>query len=330
MPKERLHYMDIAKGLMITFLMFGHFKTDFYSLGLASESLEKLTDWHDYFLVFYMQGFFLVTGYCANFDKPWKKFFVANVKGLIIPAVLFTIICRGILGVAEGQSGQQIIHYIFSSLGYWFLWALFFAKILYYSIRKIQFSGLLLLLLSIVTDCIYIYTSTENTIFWMNTLLCAPFLYVGETLRNYSGKMRLICILSAVFFISLVTILKYLSLPRPSVTAAIIIGSWKEIPLYLLLATTGSMSCLGLAKYIGKNYILELIGRNTLIIYCVHVFVLILIIRGINYAGLFGNANLCTMSIFYVTASIAALFTSLGASVILSRYSIFKYLTGRW
>ena len=138
MPKERLHFMDIAKGLMITFLMFGHFKTDCYSLGLASDSLEKLTSWHDYFLVFYMQGFFLVTGYCTNFDKPWKKFFIANIKGLIIPAILFTIICRGILGILEGQNATEILRYIFGSIGYWFLWALFFAKIIYYNTKLSQ------------------------------------------------------------------------------------------------------------------------------------------------------------------------------------------------
>lgn len=169
-------------------------------MGLTSKHLDEMTLWHDYFLVFYMQGFFFVTGYCTNFNKPCGGFIYANVKGLIIPAISFTIICRCILGGIEGMNIYQSLHYIFGSIGYWFLWALFFAKILYYCVRKTFFPGIILLLLSIIAGGISIYTNIENTLFWMNTLLCAPFLYIGEKLRIYSDNMSKFFITSAIFF----------------------------------------------------------------------------------------------------------------------------------
>lgn len=332
MGNKRLHFIDIVKGILITLLMFGHFSTNFYGLGLKSSALGTITSWHDWFLVFYMQGFFLVTGYCTNFTKSFKPYLLSNIKTLVIPALLFTFICRLILGVTDGLCFENLINYIFGTLGYWFLWALFIGKMLYWVIQKSAYSGCIVLCLFLLAAFCSLSTSIPNYFFWENSLLCSFFLYVGDKLRRMESitEYRYLYDISLFTFIILMSILFAYNLPRPSVTAAILFGSWKEVPLHLCLALLGSIACFRFALFIGKNKLLELIGRNTLIIYGVHVFIMILLEKIVKLYFPYDLNNFVVIVSLYIFISLFTLFMSLGFSILFNKYKCFKFLTGKW
>jgi len=332
MNASRLAYMDIAKAIMITLLMYGHFATDLYSLGIESSVLNSITRWHDCFLVFYMQGFFLITGHCSNFGKPIKPFFITNFKALIIPALLFTLVCRSIMGVDSYHSISEWFMHVFGSIGYWFLWALFFGKLLYVFIRKCKYCGIVMLMLLLLGALMSIYDIVPNFLFFQNTLICMFFLYIGECLKKYDSihSTKFIYIASVVTFTAVMSVLLWFNLPRPSVTAVIIMGSIKEIPLFIVLAILGSFSCLALAKVIGSNIIMELIGRHTLVIYGVHVFILLLMLKFCIFVMLLDVNDFSTLLFLYLTMPLIALFLSLGISLLFNKYQLFKLFTGKW
>lgn len=326
---NRLGYMDIAKAIMMTCLMFGH-----CALGLKTEALSADV-WHDYFLVFYMQGFFFVTGYCSNFDKPFFQFLKSNIKTLIIPAILFTIICRGVIGMINTDTIELFIERMFNGIGYWFLWAMFFAKLLYWGIHRLRNDYLkIVLMLTIFSEAGLFslqFKSISDPLFIRNAMLCSVFLCFGEYIRKFQmlNKKRLLLSISS-FFVFLITLLILFNLSRPSVTAAIILGSRKDIPLHLILATTGSISCIYISQLIGQNRLLQLIGRNTLCIYGFHVFILDILLCLVKTVKCLDFADTSTANVAYVVISILTLAISLGLSILANRYKFFCLLTGKW
>ena len=142
--KERLHWIDIAKGLMIIGMILNHIPN--YTL---KASLEFHLPWWligNIFGVFTMQTFFLLSGYTSNFNIGFKPFFVKLCKGLLIPYFSFTILFKiiGILFLGEGifeQIGDENIFFLIE--GYWFLTALFVAKLILYGLVKISKDSLI-------------------------------------------------------------------------------------------------------------------------------------------------------------------------------------------
>ena len=68
-----------------------------------------------------MPSFFMLTGYCSNFSRPFKDFLLANVNGIIVPMVVLNVIpCLLSFNV-------EALHYLIdwrnwlSGLSFWFL-----------------------------------------------------------------------------------------------------------------------------------------------------------------------------------------------------------------
>lgn len=80
--KTRIEAIDIAKGIGILLVIFGHICTgtdETYSVKIMIYS-------------FHMPLFFLISGYCFNNAKydSFKKFLVSRLKTIICPYLLFS------------------------------------------------------------------------------------------------------------------------------------------------------------------------------------------------------------------------------------------------
>lgn len=92
---KRLGYVDIAKGVLITYLIIHHiidFGISNFGLGnnFVLSILRELQ--RPIMLCYFMQAFFFITGYCSNFDTPFLIFLKKQIKSLLIPALIFTIL----------------------------------------------------------------------------------------------------------------------------------------------------------------------------------------------------------------------------------------------
>ena len=135
MASERLNYIDVAKGLLILCVVFGHIYGH-------SKSIDNITV--DYFhrisnlyISFYMPCFFLITGYCSNFNKKLNTLFTSSFKTIAFPGIIFSIFFFLLERKYDVASFCHLIKGIsFYGGSYWFLSALFVARILYGLIYK--------------------------------------------------------------------------------------------------------------------------------------------------------------------------------------------------
>jgi len=159
--KERIAYLDIAKGLGIIFVILAH-------IGIS----EMFDTW---MYSFHLPLFYLVSGMCFNCRDSIKDFFVRRIKRCIIP-----YFCLGMVVVAvEAYTGylyekgwkanfiRLLVQKRYSTL--WFLATLFFASLLFWIIIKIcKKRPLLVLVISIACSVgAYYYAITIwEPLFW--------------------------------------------------------------------------------------------------------------------------------------------------------------------
>lgn len=137
MEKKRLSYIDIAKGILILFLLMGHALLFIRNEGIDDGFINgfqrlRLYLWTPY----YMPAFFVITGFCSNFDKPFPTFLWQNFKTLKIPAMIFgTFLAMVTMMNHHLFSFQRVFNHVAICIvdsGLWFLDALFIAKLVYW------------------------------------------------------------------------------------------------------------------------------------------------------------------------------------------------------
>lgn len=140
MVKDRIHWIDIAKGLMIIGMVLNHIPNYCNRLEVDMSSFPWWLTFGNAYGVFTMQSFFILSGYTTNFNQDFKTFMLKQVKGLLIPYMTFTVFCSIIAYYAWSTPffidcyGER---WNFIMESYWFLTALFFAKVLIFLINKI-------------------------------------------------------------------------------------------------------------------------------------------------------------------------------------------------
>lgn len=287
--KERLPYIDIAKGLLMICVILGHIT----GIGIEFGGVQNNYFEHlgyllsTFYAPFYMQAFFLITGYTSNFDKPFTLFLSQNSKKLLLPYVFWGILYAVFNKVCfhhdlffttlDGESLFFLVEY------YWFLSSLFIAKILYWFINKlhnkvliIAVSVALFLLGNII--CVH-YKEAMGTAHWnnwfhyRNALMMILFISLGQLIKK--RPIKVMGLTGTILYVSLflMSILIGIHLPNNGHAALLQI---KEIPLHIACATAGSLMILFISRFflpLGNKF-LELFGKNSLAIYLTHYFIL--------------------------------------------------------
>lgn len=340
--KERVSYIDVAKGLLIVLVILHHLPQ--YALRILSienDFLVSADDVSKYYAGFFMQAFFFISGYCSNFDIEFKPFLLKNIRTILAPMLFFHIMCYGIDG---------ILHFNFNCLNslftkdfwlyfveeYWFLSALFIMKMLYYTINSIMKNRyvmcVLILLLMIVSIAINNRTGIEDPShyrnFWhyRNAFSMLLFLAVGHFLRNREVGHVYLQICGVCYFLICI----YLStrgIPIPQYTHRCLVST-HQIPLFMLIAFLGIGMVLGVAKTIGHNRYVEFLGRNSLTVYATQILCISCMER--LYLKFFDTP--CSMLegfLFYVLVALLSLAScSCFAYIINKKYVAF--IIGKW
>ena len=279
LKKGRVHWVDVAKGILILLLLEHHFISAMRVLDIDDKPYGFVYCWNIIFSSFFMQGFFFLSGYCSNFLKPKKDFFIGVFTQLIVPFVCFEIIIC--LYWAKSFSLLDIYDFWLQSKGtsLWFLNALIVSKVFIWCFIRCIKSELSLFLLSllILVGAIALnqYRVVGNFLFIKNALGSIFFVAVGYICKKDSilKKFR---ILGGGFPYILLLLLLF-DKPIPSFTAWIGVSLCK-LPVFLITSLSGTMALINVCKMIQKNEILEFFGKNTLIVYCSHFIPLTLIL----------------------------------------------------
>lgn len=280
MEKERLHYIDVAKGILILMVVYGHLYGVLKSTNVDDVAVEWIRQSVNLFVSFYMPCFFVITGFCSNFKKTYITFFIQSFKTIILPGVFFIIVLNikhlnydTVVNIAKSI--------VFYGGSYWFLSSLFFARIIYWivfnKIEKKNIQNIVCVMFFLLGFFISRIYQGLQPWYFIHTMLLMPFLHFGQLLKNYELKsVKYIFFLFGIALLSTIMLshLGFLNIEYyyhvPGISFKLLNLNLSMLIPFVLLSISGCLLCLGISKQINSNRILEYIGKNSIVIYCLH------------------------------------------------------------
>lgn len=267
MKKERIEYIDTAKGILMLLVVIGHIQEYAGTYGYL----------YRFIYAFHMPAFFLISGILINKDN-WKtklpiKFVIGRIKHLIIPYVFFETI-----GIILYQfiyfEKESVIQLALKSITIhcnvgadWYLIAFFMASILYYFYLKIEnkYLAVTIVIFSIIYN-LFIATAESDHFLWVigRCFIGVSLLITGSALKKYFMNIR-----TRFIFVSFV--LTMISAYFNNVNVAqCCIGN----PIIFAIGSlSGTYFILGISKYF-QCKALNYIGMNTITILGTHQFII--------------------------------------------------------
>ena len=279
---NRINYLDIAKGLLILCLMLSHFGSAIRRLEVYNEWFNMIYSVTPLFTCFFMQCFFLISGYCSSFKGSLRTFCSKQFKQIIIPWFFFEVIGQLLTALFWGNFNGMYNLLLPPNTTLWFFSALLFSKIFCYVIinyiksnRILIGSSLSLLLLALIINQ---YNLIPNILAFQNALAACFFVSLGYVmrLRGFSDKIMNI---SFIVYILSILVLRVLRLTFPVLDAGVSNVGWQYFPIILIVAISGSFACLFICKKINRFRFLEYFGRNSIIVYGLHFIPLLCCIK---------------------------------------------------
>lgn len=252
--KEYLDYLDLAKGIGILLVIMGH---SLFPLHIAID-------------IFHMPLFFLISGITFSFSKNQDVglFLKSKVDRILIPLLFFSFVS----GVFE-----LILPVTFSGPfngPLWFLQVVFTSIILYFLIRFLVNStkiiNAIILLFSILS---YLFAYNNIKLFFELdlVLMAVVFFHLGFLVKEYYKKISNIqSTIFCLIFSCLYGMGLWFSVLR-GVDGAFLFRIYKySYPLFFITSLSGIFVVLAFAKIFSKIPILNYLGKNSLVILCVH------------------------------------------------------------
>lgn len=303
---DRIHYLDIAKGIGIYLVVLGHVT--------HSEWL-----WY-YIWQFHMPLFFFISGLLYTPKESFKAFLIKRTKSLYIPYVIFFLVTFAYWVLIERKyRGAEIpISYELIGLPYgtyegghlffngviWFLPCLYVTEIIFYFIAKLKdrigiFAGIIC---SFSIGQFFLLSGVDYLPFGLHTAFNAILFYgIGYLFKpifihlNNKNKKHQVLFLIGCLAIQLLYLGKYVSNIKVC-----------TIP-YSFLAFAGIGFYLILSNLLNKNRVIEYFGRNSLVILGLHAPIMRAIIFGATKITHIGAETLRQNVFFSISISIVIL-----------------------
>ncbi len=331
--KERLHWVDVAKGILIVLVAMVHIVGRAEELDISCAAIGVIGFIGSIFC-FRMPAFFILAGFWGKYDMSFKDFLLRNAKGMLLPLIIFSFL-GGVLHevcyeILKGSYNAGALEWPFLdiSLDYWFVLALFLAKCVYWGVCRISSKQYVRLLI-----CLGIYAVgvlslkawfLPNFACWKWALIMLVYLPIGQWVREHLKGWKLFVAALLVFVAGWAIYWWQGSvIPQPGGGMQYInpMSAWPS----LLLCTAGSVVFFKLCSFIKRARLLELIGRNTLAIYVMHWWIEVLAMKVLR--GFFAQGVWMSTAATLVTLALAVIVPCL-ISELLNRPKL-KWILGK-
>ena len=340
--ETRYSWIDIAKGILICFVVIGH--VGFCVQDEAYKDVYAFTSkLNPLFISYYMPAFFVITGMCSSFNKPFGEFFVKNFKALIIPNILIGIFFAQWLNLfLSNTTGLSYLNIL--DIDYWaivwngggqcFLSALFIAKIIMYFIYKYLFkyrklTAVLLMSVLLLASVLYNKKLVPNVWFFEQALLLLPFMYAGVIMKDYTNYIRNNKL--KILILGVLSLVLWMTLPLFGISSPYVIGVpsvyWGNFIFFVIIALLETMALCAISMIINISKPLQTIGKHTLTTYLLHFSILAFLLRCSFY---FIDIN--THIAVRIIALVLIILTSIFLSVIIDMWidKHVKFLKGKF
>ncbi|MCR4614700.1 MAG: acyltransferase family protein [Clostridiales bacterium] len=273
MSKARVHWVDIAKGITIICVLFGH------TVGTPALLAR-------FVYLFHMPAFFMLSGYVFSNKRKFGNFLTVKLRTVILP--IFTIGLTGavLVGLAMKLLKHEDINWKWTFLNpfvqygdhnlLWYLASLFVLLIIFYGLTKLLKDKIKLIipisfLLGLGSYCFIKFVGI--TVPWNIdiALVALPFTAIGyglkksescEKLKNPFVLLAAAAVCIAVGYINV----KYFC---PDLFKSVDMHQkiYGNIFLFYIAAIAGSFMIISLSMLINNNILLEYFGKNSIIIY---------------------------------------------------------------
>lgn len=209
----------------------------------------------------------------------------------------------------------------------WFIQALIIAKVICYGIRKVTGTGIVVLIAAFVLlvagVALHQFSLGGNPFYYQHGLVASFFVALGlffkENQSLYEKSLRY-----SLYSYPLLALINFWR--SPNITASLSV-SLKLIPLFIVLSVCGTLFLIAVCKKIKECGFLEFWGRNSLVVYALHLAPLLYFFKlyyfwlrptgMISFVGFVG--------ILYLTEYIVCYFM-----IHLFQFKPFKWLLGRY
>lgn len=282
---SRLSYIDIAKGIGIFLVIWGH-------IILSGPG-------YNFIYAFHMPLFFFLSGFVfsKNKYKNIKEFFVKKLKTLILPYMVLSILTYLYWALIETRftgstnlvkpfwqifisqgSGGYMLH----NIPMWFVLCLFLLEIIYYFISKLKNNKIrnTVILLLGITGC---FMTLENNffdfrkLFWSLEIafVALPFYAIGSELSNRFGKEKIKEIIESknkilTIFISVILFIVLLITSNLNPDVSMGTDYLGNFGLFYINAFWGISLTLIISILIKKSKLFEFLGKRSFFIMATH------------------------------------------------------------
>lgn len=275
MAKERLHYIDVTKGLLILMVVWGHYELMCrLCYGITDPIVNRLDSIETLWVSFFMPAFFFITGFCSNFRKSFIPFFMTGLKTLLIPAIVINYGTSLIEYLSWGESPEWIVKtigksFLFKCAGEWFIPSMFISRLIVWGLIRLRKKVVqILIALLLLTVGVWLYDCSDIPEIWAykHAMMMVVFMLVGNIVRIENITIPKVIIW--IYWL-LVLIVIFSGLGVPYITNRVCVSMW-QIPIVFILAISGTFMILAASRRIGVCSALEFLGKNSLVIYLAH------------------------------------------------------------
>lgn len=309
--KQRIEYIDLAKGFCILFVVFFHYCQIYGMYNNPSSLARTIVYFNDVIGVFRMPLYFFLSGCFFKSYDGFSNFLKKKVNKLLIPFVFFYIVASFIIPNGFAYLGIKFernlpmsrildawLFDFYPSSPIWFLLCLFEMGIFFYGVyylsRKFRQENMAMIILSLLIGALGITFGLNNVALPAQlgtALTCMPYYMAGYLLfrktklfsPNKYDKYILLFVLIAFAIDALV-------LPKINVFSNRFSGySWLTMYPCALLGVLGIIL---LAKKIKQLPIITYFGRYSIIILTTHFTILYTFAIGVNRLPVSSNWQL--------------------------------------
>jgi len=266
---DRVEWIDMAKGYGILCVILGHIS--FHSLSIWIYS-------------FHIPLFFFLSGYLFNENRPFIPFLRKKIKTLLIPYIFFSFlyICFDKNFVISFYSLKTICADFVLQQRYtplWFISCLFVANILFYFLLKIFHNIYYQILISLFVSILIVvcWHDKDYSMFWNAdiSIFVIPYMLIANyakkyDLLNYIIKTNKYLFLSSFFVLNLV--IGGINYMMSGEMIDLFNNTLGYLPLAYLEIVFGIFFVI-IISTLKKSIIIQYIGRNSLIIFALHLIV---------------------------------------------------------